>query len=147
MLTHTYSKCIVCARCHWSLSGFKREWPPVKLPFVMAGGYLVELTSGGLCLATFTEPLHAVAWSVCLVEVLKVGGVCVTEAKCGAQLIQTRMGCYSCVALQRGAVTFTAEHRDRLYGEAAADPERDCSSSTQRWSVRRSSKHAAGGGA
>eukprot|EP00955_Chlamydomonas_euryale_P017091 182538-Chlamydomonas_euryale.AAC.1 len=39
-----------------------------------AGGYLVELTSGGLCLATFTDPLHAVAWSVCLVEVLKVSG-------------------------------------------------------------------------
>eukprot|EP00955_Chlamydomonas_euryale_P043386 352577-Chlamydomonas_euryale.AAC.2 len=40
--------------------------------WLQAGGYLVELTLGGLCLATFTEPLHAVAWSVCLVEALKV---------------------------------------------------------------------------
>ncbi|KAG1660556.1 hypothetical protein FOA52_002000 [Chlamydomonas sp. UWO 241] len=36
-----------------------------------AGGYLVELTSSGLCLAAFREPASAVAWGLCLIEVMK----------------------------------------------------------------------------
>ncbi|KAG1658835.1 hypothetical protein FOA52_008260 [Chlamydomonas sp. UWO 241] len=36
-----------------------------------AGGYIVELTSSGLCLAAFHEPASAVAWGLCLIEVLK----------------------------------------------------------------------------
>ncbi|KAG1660559.1 hypothetical protein FOA52_002003 [Chlamydomonas sp. UWO 241] len=36
-----------------------------------AGGYLVELTSSGLCLAAFCEPASAVAWGLCLIEVMK----------------------------------------------------------------------------
>ncbi|KAG1657236.1 hypothetical protein FOA52_000439 [Chlamydomonas sp. UWO 241] len=36
-----------------------------------AEGYLVELTSAGLCLAAFREPASAVAWGLCLIEVMK----------------------------------------------------------------------------
>ncbi|KAG1651095.1 hypothetical protein FOA52_009209, partial [Chlamydomonas sp. UWO 241] len=36
-----------------------------------AGGYLVELTSSGLCLAAFQEPVSAVMWGLCLIEVMK----------------------------------------------------------------------------
>jgi hypothetical protein len=36
-----------------------------------AGGYLVELTSSGLCLAAFRHPLDAVAWGAGLIEVMK----------------------------------------------------------------------------
>ncbi|KAG1668893.1 hypothetical protein FOA52_016062 [Chlamydomonas sp. UWO 241] len=36
-----------------------------------AGGYLVERTSSGLCLAAFSEPASAVAWGLCLIEVMK----------------------------------------------------------------------------
>ncbi|KAG1667642.1 hypothetical protein FOA52_004669 [Chlamydomonas sp. UWO 241] len=36
-----------------------------------AGGYLVELTSSGLCLAAFCHPLGAIAWRAGLIEVMK----------------------------------------------------------------------------
>ncbi|KAG1660713.1 hypothetical protein FOA52_014333 [Chlamydomonas sp. UWO 241] len=36
-----------------------------------AGGYLVEQTSSGLCLAAFCHPLDAVAWGAGLIEVMK----------------------------------------------------------------------------
>ncbi|KAG1676531.1 hypothetical protein FOA52_000074 [Chlamydomonas sp. UWO 241] len=36
-----------------------------------AGGYVVELTSSGLCLAAFCEPASTVAWGLCLIEVMK----------------------------------------------------------------------------
>ncbi|KAG1659792.1 hypothetical protein FOA52_015893 [Chlamydomonas sp. UWO 241] len=36
-----------------------------------AGGYLVELTSSGLCLAAFRHPLDAIAWGTGLIEVMK----------------------------------------------------------------------------
>ncbi|KAG1658640.1 hypothetical protein FOA52_006402 [Chlamydomonas sp. UWO 241] len=36
-----------------------------------AGGYLVELTSSGMCVAAFREPASAVAWGLCLIEVMK----------------------------------------------------------------------------
>jgi hypothetical protein len=36
-----------------------------------AGGYLVEMTSSGLCLAAFCNPLDAVAWGASLIEVMK----------------------------------------------------------------------------
>lgn len=39
-----------------------------------AGGYLVELTSAGLCLAAFDQPLHAIAWGLFLIEAMKVWG-------------------------------------------------------------------------
>ncbi|KAG1668573.1 hypothetical protein FOA52_007307 [Chlamydomonas sp. UWO 241] len=35
------------------------------------GGYLVELTSSGMCLAAFGEPASAVAWGLCLIKVMK----------------------------------------------------------------------------
>ncbi|KAG1678409.1 hypothetical protein FOA52_015176 [Chlamydomonas sp. UWO 241] len=35
------------------------------------GGYLVELTSSGLCLAAFCHPLDAIAWGAGLIEVMK----------------------------------------------------------------------------
>ncbi|KAG1676528.1 hypothetical protein FOA52_000071 [Chlamydomonas sp. UWO 241] len=41
------------------------------LETLQAGGYLVELTSSGLCLAAFREPASAVAWGMCLIEVMK----------------------------------------------------------------------------
>ncbi|KAG1676736.1 hypothetical protein FOA52_005025 [Chlamydomonas sp. UWO 241] len=36
-----------------------------------AGGYLVDLTSSGLCIAAFHHPLDAVAWGAGLIEVMK----------------------------------------------------------------------------
>ncbi|KAG1655623.1 hypothetical protein FOA52_008837 [Chlamydomonas sp. UWO 241] len=36
-----------------------------------AGGYLVDLSSAGLCLAAFRHPLDAVAWGAGLIEVMK----------------------------------------------------------------------------
>lgn len=33
-----------------------------------AGGYLVELTSSGLCLAAFENPLNAIVWGLVLIE-------------------------------------------------------------------------------
>ncbi|KAG1669631.1 hypothetical protein FOA52_010791 [Chlamydomonas sp. UWO 241] len=36
-----------------------------------AGGYLVDLTSSGLCLAAFHHPVDAVAWGAGLIEVMK----------------------------------------------------------------------------
>mmetsp|Transcript_28764 Transcript_28764/g.85064 ORF Transcript_28764/g.85064 Transcript_28764/m.85064 type:complete len:1264 (-) Transcript_28764:2219-6010(-) len=36
-----------------------------------AGGYLVELTSSGLCLAAFDQPLSAVVWGLCVIEAMK----------------------------------------------------------------------------
>ncbi|KAG1664272.1 hypothetical protein FOA52_009774 [Chlamydomonas sp. UWO 241] len=42
-----------------------------NLLLVKAGGYLVELTSAGICLAAFREPTSAVAWGLCLIEVMK----------------------------------------------------------------------------
>eukprot|EP00955_Chlamydomonas_euryale_P030437 320552-Chlamydomonas_euryale.AAC.18 len=52
-----------------------------------AGGYLVELNSSGMCLAAFQNPLHAIAWSLCLIDALKVDSLQPSHKKHGWEQI------------------------------------------------------------